>query len=247
MRKENPLYSLIFNVALPVLILNQLSSRLGEQGPLLALLLALSLPIGYGLRTYIKEKKNSWLAIFGIVNVLFTGGLALLQVEGIWFAVKEAAFPLLIGAFACATVFRTPLMKTLVLHAQIFDIQKINTTLGAPQEPEVPRDKFIPHPKLQRLFKTSTWLFASSFFLSSVMNFVLAVWVFQPIADTVTEVEKMNILNEQVARMTWMGYVVIALPLSLFSAFIMWHLVRGLSRLTQLEFMQMLRPDLHPK
>lgn len=269
MHKENPLYSLIFNVALPVYILNssQLSSRMGEQGPLWALLLALSLPIGYGLRSYFYEKKLSWLSIFGIVNVLFTGGLALLQVEGIWFAVKEAAFPLLIGAFAYATIFRTPLMKTLTRHAQVFDIPKINAALlekseaergklneGEIKKGEIKKDEsplylnegFVNHPQLNQLFKTSTLLFAFSFLLSSVMNFVLAIWVFQPIADTLIEVERRNLLNEQVARMTWMGYVVIALPLSLFSGFIMWHLARGLSRLTGLEFMHMLQTKFQP-
>ena len=243
MHKENPLYSLLFNVALPVIILNQLSSRMGEQGPTWALLLALSLPVGYGLRSYVQEKKHNWLSIFGILNVLFTGGLALLQVKGIWFAVKEAAFPLLIGAFAYATTFRTPFMKTLMLHAQILDVRKINTALQA--SPAL-STSFIDHPQLNRLFKSSTLLFAFSFLLSSVMNFALAVWVFQPIADTVTEVEKMNILNEQVARMTWMGYVVIALPLSLFSIFVMWHLVRGLSRLTGLEFTHLLQAKFQP-
>ena len=253
MHKENPLYSLLFNVVLPVVILNQLSSRMGEQGPTLALLLALSLPVGYGLRSYVQEKKHNWLSIFGVVNVLFTGGLALLQVKGIWFAVKEAAFPLLIGAFAYATTFRTPFMKTLMLHAQILDVRKINTALqtnptgASPTETSlVPNTSFIDHPRLNQLFKSSTLLFAFSFLLSSVMNFALAVWVFQPIADTVTEVEKMNILNEQVARMTWMGYVVIALPLSLFSIFVMWHLVRGLSRLTGLELTHLLQAKFQP-
>ncbi len=91
--------NLVIDIILPVLILNKLSGFLGEQGPLYSLLIALSLPFGHGLFDFLKEKKINWVSFLGLLNVLFTGGLALMKLEGIWFAIKEAGFPTLIGLF----------------------------------------------------------------------------------------------------------------------------------------------------
>ena len=58
-------YNIIFNIALPVLILTKLSKE-NYLGPTYALLLALSLPIGYGIYEFIKTKKINTAFSFGI-------------------------------------------------------------------------------------------------------------------------------------------------------------------------------------
>lgn len=45
---ENPFINLLFNVILPVMVLNQLSKRAGPDGPTIALVAALAIPLGYG-------------------------------------------------------------------------------------------------------------------------------------------------------------------------------------------------------
>ena len=96
MKQENPFWNFLFNIIIPIAILNN-SDKFGDNGPLIALVLALAFPIGYSVRDIIVSGKPNMIAILGLLNVVFTGGLALLEVEGIWFAVKEAAFPAVIG------------------------------------------------------------------------------------------------------------------------------------------------------
>ena len=87
-KDESPLLNLGINIVLPVIILKQLSERIN---PTVALVVALMFPVGYFLYDYIKLKKKNLISVLGFVNILLTGGLALLNAKGIWFAVKEAA------------------------------------------------------------------------------------------------------------------------------------------------------------
>jgi len=126
-KKENPFVSLIFNVVAPVLILEKLSAKFT---PTIALIIALALPIGYGLFDYIKTKNKNWMSIFGIVNILFTGGFALMKLEGIWFAVKEAAFPLVIGIGVLISAFTAkPLINLFIESTQVFNMDLIKQRL----------------------------------------------------------------------------------------------------------------------
>ncbi len=121
--KENPFISLIFNIAIPTLILMKAS---GEDllGPVWALVIGLSFPMVYFFYDLYKRKKYNFISILGFVSVLLTGGLGLLEVDGIWFAAKEAAIPLLIGA---AVIFSmktdTPLVKTFLLNDEVMNHQ----------------------------------------------------------------------------------------------------------------------------
>ncbi|MFN3161931.1 MAG: VC0807 family protein [Pseudohongiellaceae bacterium] len=92
-KPENPWVNILFNIIIPVIILNQLTRRLDENGPVIALVVALLFPLGYGIYDYLTRGKKNWLSLLGLVNVSFTGGMGLFQLEGIWFAIKEASFP----------------------------------------------------------------------------------------------------------------------------------------------------------
>ena len=225
-KQENPVANLLFNIVLPVLVLNQLSKRLGEDGPTYALLIALAFPLLYGAYDYIKKGEKNYISLLGIINVLLTGGLALLKLEGFWFAVKEAAFPLVIGVGVYISAYTDkPAMKLMAYNENIMNRDKVsvallkNNTLKA----------FELH------LRKSTKLLAISFFLSAIMNFVLARYIFTEIDPALPELEKSTLLNDQIAQMTWLGYVVIALPLTLFMGGILMHLVNGLKKLTDLE------------
>ncbi len=221
-KKENPFLSLIFNVIAPVMILQKLSVKLS---PTIALIVALSLPIGYGLYDYFKTRNKNWLSIFGIVNILFTGGFALLKLEGIWFAVKEAFFPLLIGIAVLISAFTAkPLINLFIESTQIFNLEVINKKLAE-------LNNQLPYKKL---LKSATLLFALSFFISSALNYFLAINIFTELDPALTDIQKEQTLNEQVADMTWKGYVVIALPMVLFMMFVIWYFISGLKKLTGL-------------
>lgn len=225
---ENPLYNILFNIILPVVILNNLTHKWGDKGPLYALLLALSLPVIYGLIDYFKRNKTNIISIIGIINITTTGGLALLKLEGFWFALKEGLFPLIVGLALLFSAYTTkPFIKT--ISNNLLDMSLINTEDPKSQE------------QFRTLFKNSTLIFALSFFISSLLNFVLAIWIFQEIDPSLSESEQATILNSQIARMTWMGYLVIALPLTGMMALNIWYLIKGVTRITQLPIQKLMK------
>src|SRR6476661_3851756 len=95
-KQEHGLLNLVFNILIPVLILNKGSAKIGS---LPALIIALAFPLGFGLFDLYKKRKWNPLSILGFTNVMVTGSLAVLGLGGIWFSLKEAFFPFLIGAF----------------------------------------------------------------------------------------------------------------------------------------------------
>ncbi|MBY0386377.1 hypothetical protein K2X05_14570, partial [bacterium] len=120
--QENPLVNLLANVVLPVVVLNKLSTK----APMPALLLALAFPLGYGLWSYWQTKKINFISLLGLANTLFTGGFAILKLEGIWFVVKEAAFPFLIGCFVLISSFRAqPFLKMMLFETGALNSDEI--------------------------------------------------------------------------------------------------------------------------
>lgn len=113
-KKENPLYNIAFNIVLPTLILMKMSSA-ERLGPMNALLVALSFPIGYGIYDYFKEKKVNTMSIIGLVSVLLTGVLGVMKLPAEYIAYKEAGVPLLIGAIVLISNFTSkPLVLSLI-------------------------------------------------------------------------------------------------------------------------------------
>lgn len=218
-------FNLFLDIIIPVFVLNNLSARLGENGALYALLIAISFPLGHGLYDFVTSHKLNWLSLLGFTNVLLTGGFALFKLEGFWFAVKEASFPTLIGLFVMGSAYtQTPLFKFFLRQPGLFDLNRIDQELHL-------RDNLAEY---YRLLRRSTLLFSITFFLSGLLNFLLALHVFEPIATHLSEQQRAEILNSQIAKMTWQGYFVIALPLMLITAAIFYYSLRRLSQLTQL-------------
>lgn len=221
--KENPLFNIIFNIFLPVLILNRLAPKLGENGPVIGLILALLFPLAYGAYEYYRTRTHNLISILGFINVLFTGGFALVELEGRWFAFKEAFFPLLIGIGVLISIFiKRPFMKKLFWNSSIFNVEKIESQLSA--ENKVPL--------LDRLFTVATGLFALSFLISSALNYWLAIKIFIPIDSSLSASDRSQILNEQIAQMTWKGYVVIALPMMGFMFGVLFYILYNLKKIT---------------
>lgn len=223
--RENPLLSLFFNILIPVFVLNQLTKRLGEDGPLIALLVGLSFPILYGVWDFWKRRQMNFISGLGIINILVTGGFALYKLEGIWFAVKEAAFPLLMGIVVWVTTFSE---KTLI-EAMLLNPQVMNTKL-IEERVESANKKLEFRAHIQKC----NFLLACSFFISSLLNFVLAYRIFQPINTALAETERAGVLNEQIAQMTWLSVVVITIPLMIFLIAILWYLLKGIHQMTSL-------------
>ena len=231
-QQRDSILNLVLDIILPVVILNQLSKRLGANGPLIALCIALSLPIGHGLFDIIVKKKKNIFSILGVINILLTGGLALFKLEGFWFAVKEAAFPLVIGLVVLWSAFtEKPLIKILLFNDNIVKLDLINEKLT--------QNNF--HDEFKKHLKTLTILLAGSFFFSAILNYALARYIFVEIPLDLPELQRSTILNAQIARMTWLSFIVIALPSLLLTVGIFMYLVKGVKKFTGLDFQEILQ------
>src|SRR4051794_19798084 len=102
-RETNPLTNILVNIVLPVAILNQLSKRFGENGPKLALSLALLLPFTFGFKEWIQSRRINPMSLIGLFNIVVTGTLAIAALHGQWFVLKEAALPTILGLAVLAS------------------------------------------------------------------------------------------------------------------------------------------------
>lgn len=229
---KDQLLNIAINILLPVLVLNQLGKRLGEDGPLYALIIAVSIPFSYGVHELMKTKKFNIFSILGLVNILLTGGLALLQLEGFWFAVKEAAFPLAIGIGVLISAFTSkPLIRLFILNDTVFDVELINNKL---------LEKGTEN-NFNKKLKTSTIYLSFSFYLSALLNYLLAIYIFVDIPASLSDLERSQVLNDQIAKMTWLSYFVILIPTMIVLALIMWHVSKILKDNTGLSINHLMR------
>jgi hypothetical protein len=130
-KKSNPLLELLINIVIPSVILMKFS---GEQdlGAVGGLLVALAFPLGWGAFELIGRSKVSFFAVLGLVSILLTGGIGLLQLDTQWLAVKEAAIPGLLGlAVLVSTRTRYPLVKTLLYNPTLIDVARVQQHLDA--------------------------------------------------------------------------------------------------------------------
>lgn len=229
--KENGLLNLAFNIIIPVLILNKLSKFIG---PLAALVLALAFPLGYGIYDLVKRKKTNAFSVLGLLNVLFTGGLALLGLNGFWFAVKEAAFPSLVGIFVLGSAFtKRPFIETLFLNPSIMKVDLLEQRL----QEHGKQKEFHEHMR-----KATYWL-SLSFVFSAVCNFVLARRIFINIDTSLSPEAQSLMLNDQIAEMTTWSMAIIMVPSILFLLGIFWYLMRGIKQYSGLSTEDLLQEN----
>lgn len=222
-KRENPLVSILANVVIPTYILDKFSAK----APVLALATAISIILIYGLWSFYQEKKINYISVMGMLNISLSGAFILLRLDGIWFAVKEAIFPLLIGLFVMFSAFSTrPFLKMMLLDTGALNLEDINSKLKEKNTEE----------SFRLLLSKATFYFSLTFYMSAVLNFLLAYRIFTKIPESYTEVQKAELLNQQLAQMTWMGYIVIFVPSIILFFAIMFYFFRNLSRLTDLDF-----------
>lgn len=216
-KRENLLLNLIFNIALPTAVLTWLS---GEKalGVAWGLVVALAFPAGYFVYDFVQRRQANFISIIGFTSVLLTSGLGLMKVGPMGFAIKEAALPLLIGAFVLISQgTKRPLVKTILLNDQILDLPRVDAAL----------EQRGNRAGLELLLKRASYALAGSFVISSVLNFGLARYVLK--SPPATEA-----FNAELARMQVLNWPVIALPTMAILMVILWKLIGGIGKLTGL-------------
>lgn len=218
--QENPFLNLLINIFLPVVILNKGNNYLD---PRWTLVVALAFPLVYGVQDYLRRRHKNYVSLLGVVNILLTGGLAMMNLEGIWFAVKEASLPLLLGFMVLGSAWTSnPAARMMFCNPQILHMEMIEERLTSSGR----------NSEFSALLKRTTLWLSISFFISALLNFILAIWIFKEIDPALESAVREQVLNEQIAKMTWMGFAVIALPLMIFSGILVYAFLRRLSAMT---------------
>lgn len=250
--QEHPLVNILINVLIPVLALSYLSKdpefqqAIGEKvhlwhiGPVKALVVALAFPIGYGAWHFIKTRKANFFSALGLVSVLLTGGLTiyLWNKDGtvkahadVLFGLKEASIPFMLGIAVIGSHYTpNPLLRAFLYSDSLFDITKIERVVE-----ETGR-----HEKYRRILFQATLLFAASFFISTVMNFGLALFFLGDLDHSASNARELY--NTQVAKLTGWGFAVIGVPMLVFLFFTLRRLLTQLRGLTGLKEDELMLP-----
>jgi len=223
--KPRPFIDLLLGIAIPSIILMKFSGE-NDLGASTALIVALAFPLGWGLFELVKYKKFNFIALLGLVSVLLTGGIGLLQLDTQWLAIKEAAIPGLIGiAVLVSTQTRYPLIKTLLYNPKIMNVDKIAQKL----------DELGSTAVFEARLMSATYLLGGTFFFSAVMNYVLAKWI-------VTSPAGSAAFNEELGQMTLLSYPMIAIPsmvMMLCIFYYLWRTIHGMTGFALEEILHM--------
>lgn len=219
-----PLVDLLVSIVIPSVILMKFSGE-ADLGAARALLLALAFPIGWGLFELLKYRKFNFIALLGLISVLLTGGIGLLQLDTQWLAVKEAAIPGLIGlAVFVSTRTRYPLVKTLLYNPALIDVARVRQRL---EERGTEQD-------FEARLQNATYLLGGTFFFSAAMNYFLATWI-------VTSPTGTAAFNEELGRLTLLSYPMIALPSMMMMMAALYYLARSIRELAGLKLTEALK------
>ena len=222
--KPNPLIELLITLIIPSLILMKFSDPT-NLGAVNALLLALAFPLFWGGRDLLTRHKINPFAALGVVSLLLTGGIGLLQLDTQWLAIKEAAIPGLIGlAVAISAYTRNPLVRVLLYTPALMNVERIQSSLAERGN----------HAAFESRLKIATWMLAGSFLFSAVMNYFLATWIV--VSPTGTPA-----FNEELGRLTLLSYPMIALPSMLIMMAVLVYLSRSIRELAGLKFTDTLK------
>lgn len=207
--------NLAFNIIIPVIVLSRFSGE-DSLGPAWAIIVALSFPILYGIWDLKASGKINPFSVLGIVSVLLTGGISLLELPPRYIAIKEAAIPGLIGiAVMISQYTRWPLVRTLILNAQLIRVDELAAALAAKGNTSL----------FDRRLSQASYIVASSFFLSSALNYILATIILVSPPGTPE-------FNAELGRMTALSYPVIAIPSMIVLMIAIWFVFASIKRLT---------------
>ena len=221
-RRENPLLSLLLNIVVPVIILTRFS---GDEwlGPVNGLLVALAFPLAYGLFDFYQRRTFNFLPVIGVVGILLTGGIGLLKLDPKWIAVKEAGVPLAIGLVVLGSLKTRWSLLSMLLN-QVLDTAAVDAALAARGT----------RAAYERRLVNATFIVVSSFFLSAVLNYILARLV-------VVSTPGSTAFNEELGKMTALSFPVISVPAIIILTIAIVYTVVGIRKFTGMEMERIFR------
>ncbi len=217
-KRESLLLNLALNIVIPTVILTKLSGdqHLGTQW---AIVVALAFPIIYGLNDFRTTHKVNFFSALGVVSIMLTGGISLLELDPKYIAIKEAGIPALFGiAMLVSLKTRYPLVKTFLYNDKILQVDKVAEALKRTNHES----------EFEGALVNASYLITLSFFLSSVLNYALAKYLL--VSPPGTEA-----FNAELGKMTALSFPVIAVPATLIMMGALFYLFSRIKKLTELD------------
>lgn len=221
--KPRPMIDLLVSLVIPSIILMKFS---GDEnlGATAALIVALAFPLSWGLFELVRYRQFNFIALLGLISIVLTGGIGLLQLDPQWLAIKEAAIPGLIGiGVLLSTYTRYPLIRTLVYNPKFINVEMIRQRLNESNNSKA----------FESRLQNATYLLSGTFLFSSLMNYILAKSIVTSPAGSAS-------FNEELGQMTLLSYPVIAIPSTLMMFVIFYYLWRTINGLTGLKLEEIL-------
>ena len=213
------LFNILLNIVIPTVILIKFSGEqhLGAKG---GIIVALAFPIFYGLYDFRRAGKINFFSALGIVSILLTGGISLLELDPKYIAIKEAAIPALFGIATLISLKTSyPLVRTFLYNDKILQVDKVDESLA----------KKNTRAQFNSTLKNASYLIAGSFFLSAFLNYMLATILLQSAPGT-------EAYNAELGKMQALSFPVIALPATLVLMGALFYLFSQIKKLTGLSF-----------
>jgi hypothetical protein len=227
-KRESLLLNLAMNILLPTLILTKLSDD-DRLGPTYSLILALSFPLIYGLRDFLVNKRFNIFSAIGFMSVLLTGGISLLKLNTQYLIIKEAAVPGLLGLICLVSALtQKPLVRFFIYNEDIFNVEKM---LSAVKE-------YKKEIEFNKVLRNGTFMIAGSFFLSSLLNYVLAKKILISPMGTAAA-------NAEIGQMNALSIPVIAIPSTLVMIIAIIYVFHQIKKFTHLNLEDLMH--LHDK
>lgn len=221
-KKENPWFNIILNVVIPSVIMTKFSGpeHLGETW---GLVIALAFPLSYGIYDYFERKKFNFFSALGLFSVLMTGGIGLFKLNKSWMIAKETAIPMIMGLVVLISE-RTPYPIVKIFFQQIMELEKI-------QQAFVERAQGS---RFDALFRIASRGLGGSFFLSALLNYILAVQILKGEPGT-------QEFTESLGKMTALSFPVITLPMMIVVGGLMAYMIKTIQSVTEMEFEEFMR------
>ena len=224
--QPHPLLDLTLTVVLPSIVLESLSKP-DRLGPAWALGVALLIPLAFGIYCFVQKRGLNFFSLLGLVAIMVTGGLGLLNLNAAWFAAKEAAFPIFLGlAFPLSHRWGKPLISELLLNPQMINHTLLQQSLRS--EPQ--RNAF------QRLLYRASWGMAGASLGSAIANSALVLYLLGGHAPGSEAYVK------AIGTQNWVGFIIIGIPLVAVTMLLLFWLLRRIQQLTGLDRDDLLNP-----
>lgn len=221
---QHPLLNLLINIVIPAVIMLKFSKP-EYLGPLKGLIVALVFPFSYGIYDFIVTRKINLISALGLVSIMLTGCMGLFRLPPIWVAFKEASVPLIIGLFVIFSSFsKQSLLKKFFYNDMFLDTGLIEKRLDENKSSEL----------FESLLRRASLMLSVSFFISSALNFGLAVYLVKSAPGTVQ-------YTQELGKMTALSFPVIALPSMVLVMLIFIYMVKRIGSLTGLKMDEVMK------